>query len=45
MQIFGYSIFDFSKEVGYADAFVTIAVVCGISFCLFLVAKYKAPKG
>ena len=40
--IFGIRFFDFSSKVTYADAFLTIALVCGISFALFLIIRTKA---
>lgn len=43
-EIFGYRFFDFSSKVTYGDAFLTIAIVCLISFCLFMLAKKNAPK-
>ena len=42
MEIFGVRFFDFSSQVTYGDAFLTIAVVCGISFVLFLIVRAKA---
>lgn len=42
--IFGIHFFDFTSKVTYADAFFTIAVVCGISFVLFLIIRTKANK-
>lgn len=44
MHILGYNIFDFSQAVNYADAFITIFIVCGISFCIFLFAKHQSTK-
>lgn len=45
--IFGIHFFDFTSKVTYADAFFTIAVVCGVSFIFFLIirAKSKHLKG
>lgn len=43
-SIFGIRLFDFSSKVTYADAFFTIALVCGISFVLFLIVRKKAQK-
>lgn len=44
MHILGYNIFDFSQPVNYADAFITIFVVCSISLCIFLLTK-QSTKG
>ena len=41
-EIFGIHFFDFTAKVTYADAFLTIALVCGISFILFLLVRSKA---
>ncbi|WP_181881755.1 hypothetical protein [Helicobacter sp. MIT 14-3879] len=43
-EILGYKFFNLTQKVTYADAFLTIGVVCLVSLGLFLVAKYKAPK-
>ena len=43
-EIFGIRFFDFTAKVTYADAFLTVAVVCGISFVLFLIVRAKAQK-
>lgn len=45
--LFGIHFFDFTSKVTYADAFLTIALVCGISFIFFLFirAKSKHLKG
>lgn len=40
--IFGIRFFDFTSKVTYADAFFTIAVVCGISFIFFLIIRAKS---
>ncbi len=43
-ELFGYQFFDLSAPVGYGEAFITIIIVCVLSFGLFLWAKYNAPK-
>ncbi|MGX3009996.1 hypothetical protein ACWIUD_00330 [Helicobacter sp. 23-1044] len=43
-SIFGIRFFDFTAKVTYADAFLTIALVCGISLILFLILRAKAQK-
>lgn len=36
--------FDLSKPFGYAEAFITIGVVCFIAFVCFLVLKNMSKK-
>lgn len=44
IEILGFRFFDLSGAVTYADAFLTIAVVCLVSFGCFLIARFNAPK-
>lgn len=43
-NLFGFTLFDFSSQVTYMDAFFTIAIVCFISIGIFFLLKQLAPK-
>lgn len=44
VDLFGYTIFNFSSKVTYMDAFFTIFIVCLIAIGIFFLLKQLAPK-